>query len=65
MTLWATLLGIILTQVDYRVPATREIVEIIFASGGEASAEQIRERLSDSPSRGWHLADGGRSEGHR
>ncbi|HEX8410632.1 MAG TPA: BlaI/MecI/CopY family transcriptional regulator [Thermoanaerobaculia bacterium] len=28
----------------------REIVEIIFASGGEASAEQIRERLSDPPS---------------
>lgn len=27
----------------------REIVEIIFASGGEASAEQIRERLSDPP----------------
>lgn len=28
----------------------REIVEIIFAIGGEASAEEIRERLSDPPS---------------
>jgi predicted transcriptional regulator len=28
----------------------REIVEIIFAAGGEASAEQIRERLTDPPS---------------
>ena len=28
----------------------REIMEAIFASGGEASAEEIRERLSDPPS---------------
>ena len=28
----------------------REILEIIFAAGGEASAEEIREKLSDPPS---------------
>ena len=28
----------------------REILEVIFAIGGEASAEEIRERLSDPPS---------------
>jgi len=28
----------------------REILEVIFAVGGEASAEEIRERLSDPPS---------------
>ena len=28
----------------------REILEVIFAHGGEASAEDIRERLSDPPS---------------
>ena len=28
----------------------REILEIIFAIGGEASAEEIREKLSDPPS---------------
>ena len=28
----------------------REIMEVIFAIGGEASAEDIRERLSDPPS---------------
>ena len=28
----------------------REILEVIFAAGGEASAEDIRERLSDPPS---------------
>ena len=28
----------------------REILEIIFATGGEASAEEIRERLSEPPS---------------
>jgi predicted transcriptional regulator len=28
----------------------REILEVIFAIGGEASAEDIRERLSDPPS---------------
>jgi BlaI family transcriptional regulator, penicillinase repressor len=28
----------------------REILEVIFATGGEASAEEIREKLSDPPS---------------
>ena len=28
----------------------REIMEVIFATGGEASAEEIREKLSDPPS---------------
>lgn len=28
----------------------REILEVIFAHGGEASAEEIREKLSDPPS---------------
>ena len=28
----------------------REILEIIFAAGGEASAEEIREKLSEPPS---------------
>lgn len=28
----------------------REILEVIFATGGEASAEEIRERLTDAPS---------------
>lgn len=28
----------------------REIMEVIFAAGGEASAEDIREKLSDPPS---------------
>jgi chromosome partitioning protein len=54
----ATLLGIILTQVDYRVPATREIVDIIRSHnrGGVFTTEVPRDsRASEAPSHGLPL----------
>jgi chromosome partitioning protein len=54
----ATLLGIILTQVDYRVPATREIVEIIRIHNrdGVFDTEVPRDsRASEAPSHGVPL----------
>lgn len=54
----ATLLGIILTQVDYRVPATREIVEIIRRHNrdGVFDTEVPRDsRAGEAPSHGLPL----------
>jgi chromosome partitioning protein len=54
----ATLLGIILTQVDYRVPATREIVEIIrrYNRDGVFRTEVPRDsRAIEAPSHGVPL----------
>jgi chromosome partitioning protein len=54
----ATLLGIVLTQVDYRVPATREIVEIIRIHNrhGVFTTEVPRDsRAIEAPSHGMPL----------
>jgi chromosome partitioning protein len=54
----ATLLGILLTQVDYRVPSTREVVEIIRMHNrdGVLDTEVPRDsRANEAPSHGLPL----------